>query len=416
MRKKNILKFFIWIIWIWVTLLLSSSFVFWEDVPYLGAGNSQSAATAARVAREDKERHDRLEAAAAKEAYNKTPEWQAAIAAADKLAAEAEAKSRAEAEKEETKDTVSASTESSWNSWNSSSSSTSSEKTSQKSCEKYKDKADQDYKDYCSNIASCEAYNPTKSWLWIIKIQTIPFTPVMTQWSAAWISIDAYWELYRNYLTSIEQNNSPYLWVRPLEQAKVVYTETQNAIYNCAVLRTKLKVWESILQLIKNNDTSNITQKINSQNKTINKEILDKKCNPPWNKTASYNQVLIENITYHYCNYRFYLNYLSVFPTYNVSQSTISNKVQKPGQDRYNTANALTNLKKQSNLVAKEIEHSKQIYNISFSAFSELESTYGLHIMLLLIYDDYVQIKKNFSKILNPISQLVYKIPQAQGK
>ncbi|MDD2566064.1 MAG: hypothetical protein PHZ26_05180 [Candidatus Gracilibacteria bacterium] len=285
-----------------------------------------------------------------------------------------------------------------------------------KSCDNYKDIADDDYNTYCKYIESCEIYNPTKLGLGIIKIQTIPFTPVMRQGSAAGVSVDAYGELYKAYLTSIKQNNTPYLGVKPLEQAKVVYTETQNAIYNCAILRTKLKIGKSILELIKNNDTSNITQKINSQNATIEKELSDNNCNPQGKIDTSLKKVLLENFTYHYCNYRFYLNYLSTFPTYNISESQISNKVQKPGQDRYNTANALTNLRKQSNLVIKEIEHSKQIYNISFSAFSELENTYGLHILLLLIYDDYVQIKKNFSKILNPISQLMYKIPQAQAQ
>jgi hypothetical protein len=39
-----------------------------------------------------------------------------------------------------------------------------------------------------------------------------------------------------------------------------------------------------------------------------------------------------------------------------------------------------------------------------------------LHIMLLFIEDDYILLRTNLSKLLNPISQLAYKIPQAQKK
>jgi hypothetical protein len=99
-----------------------------------------------------------------------------------------------------------------------------------------------------------------------------------------------------------------------------------------------------------------------------------------------------------------------------VNAPPISWNIITPWQERKNLGQMASNIFKQSDAVAKEMRHSKQVYNQSFSSFSEFENTYWLHIMLMFIHDDYILLRKNLSDLLSPISQLAYKIPQAQKK
>lgn len=286
-----------------------------------------------------------------------------------------------------------------------------------KSCEKYKSIWDKDFVDYCDKITACDTYNPNNNWTSILRIQTISFLPVKLNKQAtdSGQTADENSELYRNFLDKITYGSFPYLWPSPLEQAKTVYTEVQNAIYNCAVLWTKIKVWENVIKLMTSANMWNQTAKIKAQNESMTKELSKRKCNTIWNKQVAFNEVLLKNVTYHYCNYRYYLNYLSKYPTYNLDPSkSVSSKAKSPWQDKFDTNEALQYAKMQTNAVQSETDHAKQVYNTAFNWFNELESTYGTHIMLQLIYDDYVQVRNNMSRILSPLSQLAYKIPNAQ--
>lgn len=330
---------------------------------------------------------------------------------------EAQEKAKADSDsskKADTQKSASSKSDSSW--WSSSSQPT---KTTQKACKKYQDKAWAEYKTYCSNITFCDwQYAPKNEWQNILKIEQIPFLPVPNGNVISSASDWEYWSMYSNYLTSLlwADASMPNIWAKPLEQAKNLYIETQNAIYNCAVLEAKLKIWKNIIELMKSDKSSNIVSKIERLNDDINQEIQKKNCNKPSaEKKDAYRTILLKNITFHYCNYRHYLNYLSSFPDENIlSSTTISSKVQRPWDDKMSTVNMANFSKLQTNTIKKEIAHERQVYLMSVSTFSEFENTYGAHILLTLIFDDYNNIRKNLSKLLNPISQLVYKIPQAQ--
>ncbi|HBY75012.1 TPA: hypothetical protein DEG21_04005 [Patescibacteria group bacterium] len=73
-----------------------------------------------------------------------------------------------------------------------------------------------------------------------------------------------------------------------------------------------------------------------------------------------------------------------------------------------------TRLVKNDSQIQNEITHSKDVYEQSLVAFNEFENTYPSHIILLFIYSEYIEIRNNLNKFLSPISQLMYKIPQAQ--
>lgn len=200
--------------------------------------------------------------------------------------------------------------------------------------------------------------------------------------------------------------------------SKYVYVETQNAIYNCAVLQVKYKIGNSILESLENNKESNIVQKIESLNENIKQEFENRNCNTLSKmQEASFKKILLDNSTYHYCNFRMYLNYLSNFPQYNiVNKRNVTSRTIRPADNKKNSTSLAENVKLQKVNMEKEVLHAKQVYNQAFYAFSELENTYGIHLMLTFIYDDYITMKNDLGRLLNPLSQLAYKIPQAQCK
>ena len=300
-----------------------------------------------------------------------------------------------------------------------------------KACLKYYWKWDRDYDNYCNNVTqldpftSCQVYNPTKKWINLLKVDMIPFIP-MPIWKAkedlekiqAWEEVEEeeidnenyYW----NHIEKLWIFSYKFIWVMPLERAKSVYTETQNSIYNCAILNAKKKIWEKILQLMENDKSSNIITKMQTVNESVNQEISKRECNiPTKDMENSYKKILLENMTYHYCNYRFYLDYLSSFQRDNIFDVQTSAKWKRPNSDQTNTDMVSRYITKQVTTIDDESNHAKQVYNTAFASYIEFENTYWQHILLTFIYDDYVQIRNNLALLLNPISQLAYKIPQA---
>lgn len=297
----------------------------------------------------------------------------------------------------------------------------------QKPCEVYSNIADWDYQKYCENIDICEdMYSPKKDWLSILKIDQIPFLPIVSKQ----IIVNAKdnikemeseinesrerKEKYIKYLQKIWSGiivNSD----KSLDIAKDVYIETQNALFNCAIFEAKIRVIEVIINNLRNVNSSNQMAKFENQKNILNAEINKRKCNFTNNiKRTWIKQVLLKNMTYHYCNYRYYLNYLGNYADYNANSYSISSKSLKPWLDIMTTNNLNTHIIRQKNLIKNEISKARQTYNQSLITFREFENTYWVHIMLTFIFDDYIQIRQNMAKLLNPISQLIYKIPQAQ--
>ena len=65
--------------------------------------------------------------------------------------------------------------------------------------------------------------------------------------------------------------------------------------------------------------------------------------------------------------------------------------------------------------IDREIIRVRQIYKTALVAYGEFERTYGLHLILTFIYEDYRTLRDNLKSLLNPIGQVIYKIQNAQS-
>lgn len=72
-------------------------------------------------------------------------------------------------------------------------------------------------------------------------------------------------------------------------------------------------------------------------------------------------------------------------------------------------ANAATTLASISVRIQSELSHARSTHEKAFNAYSEFEKTYAQHVVLQIIYDDYIQLRKNLRDVMNPLSQLIYK-------
>ncbi|MDD2486860.1 MAG: hypothetical protein PHS92_00615 [Candidatus Gracilibacteria bacterium] len=218
---------------------------------------------------------------------------------------------------------------------------------------------------------------------------------------------------YNKYFQDLKINVDVSSGKNPFEKAKILYKETQNKIFNCAIMNSKLKIGQKIISLInsKSGSKTNTVNKIETQNKTLIDQIKENKCIDfnKENSTSTFKITLLENVIYQNCIYVNYLNYLNSYAGENIQQVLKNNSGTKL---KTNTVNDV--ISKSGNDIAGEKIHSKTVYNQALIAYSEFENTYGIHTLLLFIYDDYISIRSGLDKTLAPLSQLFYKIPKAQ--
>ncbi len=61
-----------------------------------------------------------------------------------------------------------------------------------------------------------------------------------------------------------------------------------------------------------------------------------------------------------------------------------------------------------------ETEKAKMLLPQAVRAFREMEKTYNLHLMLVVIYDDYSRLRDNLGLYFNALTQLMEKMNNAQ--
>jgi hypothetical protein len=133
------------------------------------------------------------------------------------------------------------------------------------------------------------------------------------------------------------------------------------------------------MEYVKNDKNSNIFKKINDQNTILSKQI-SQTCSAFNSQTqSSYKTILLNNATYQYCIYKYYLNYLNLYLKNNISAALEQNQSES---DKYAFSSILqsTNLSKslikQQNLLQIEDEKARNIYKQAIITFEEFENTY----------------------------------------
>jgi RNAse (barnase) inhibitor barstar len=204
-----------------------------------------------------------------------------------------------------------------------------------------------------------------------------------------------------------------------IKQAKEQYRKNMDWIYDCATSLVNLRA----LKLVKNELTSKSPKLSSRLNWKLDQQInqVEQKINNNQNKckiTSEKNDNIIKKsvlkqTTYEYCRYSFYLEYLKEYNEIikNLDPTFLSNWANS-----IPIASIIQIENQKKNEINQEINDIIKTYPIAFKAYSEYENNLVVHILLELLREDFIALREELHKTLNPINQVVYKIANAMRK
>lgn len=132
-----------------------------------------------------------------------------------------------------------------------------------------------------------------------------------------------------------------------------------------------------------------------------------------------YGLALASSATTEYCSYRNYLDYLQENISTNYTEVlNIEKKIGNGGASQSNPTtleSAASAMTVRANQITNDIARANSTLPKALVAYREMERTYPLHIMFLIIYDDYLDLRQNTTTYLNAVSQLFEKANNAQS-
>lgn len=202
-----------------------------------------------------------------------------------------------------------------------------------------------------------------------------------------------------------------------IEKASAIYAERMNAIYGCAVLNTKLRIHQKLIDTF-NPSGSNIVNKLKQTSDQIRRRIDEKQCRNVAKdggdgSELSLKRQIVAQTTGEYCNYRHYLYYIDQSLKHRLGQ-VISLEDQKNGANpagspRFPTSDTLA--KGLADMAARadsEIARTKGVYGAAFDAYVDFERNYASHVLLIMIEDRYMVVRDSLREAMNPIGQVIY--------
>lgn len=212
---------------------------------------------------------------------------------------------------------------------------------------------------------------------------------------------------------------------KSLEAAQNVYHARLNTLFDCAVIESRLGI---ILGLQESKALKWQSEILNMLRKEYTKlEVLQNQCLPSDKEKAKANPTvfsreintrMVNTAGLQYCHYRKYLSYLdSHLNTETTKTLETEHEIwQTEVKTLPPTSDAFTSelVKRQSQL-RSEIDRANRSLPRAIVAFNEMQRTYAAHLLLTIVYDDYVRLRDNLNRYMTPVSQLFEKAYNAMS-
>ena len=222
---------------------------------------------------------------------------------------------------------------------------------------------------------------------------------------------------------SIDYFESDETWEKKLfETAKEKYRDNQNDIYSCSIIRLQKNSYKLILEKLIEKDRwwtlkSRVSQKFNLKIQKLDQIYKQKECKTPKNKeewnSLQFKQNLLNESAYEYCKYSYYLNYLQNH------YKNIENANKEYFWDNENNSFKISQVAAiQSKLqqdISDEQSHSSKVFSMAFETYIDYENNYPVHILLELLKEDFIVLRRKLHEAISPINQVVYKISNAMS-
>ncbi|MDQ7022852.1 MAG: hypothetical protein Q9M97_04955 [Candidatus Gracilibacteria bacterium] len=208
------------------------------------------------------------------------------------------------------------------------------------------------------------------------------------------------------------------------ESAKEKYRENQNAIYACSVIKLQKNSYNLVLNKLSKIDNggtliSRINQKLSLKLKKLESIEKQKECTIPGNKeegnSLQFKQKLLNESAYEYCKYNFYLDFLNNHfnDIQNSNKEYFSETEEKTDSFKVSQIAGIQSKLKQD--IVNEQNHSAKVFNIAFETYIDYENNHPVHILLELIKEDFIVLRRKLHEAISPINQVVYKISNAMS-
>jgi hypothetical protein len=223
--------------------------------------------------------------------------------------------------------------------------------------------------------------------------------------------IDAKLDALRNQSTDL---------FRSAEVVRIQYRSNMNSIFSCAIIASRQDKLERLALAIKDNsNATDIKRKVENEQKRYEALMSTMNCNQAKSPSGTDKVVdrLASSAMVEYCKYTYYLDYLEANINNNYTEalqidasigSAVGNTTPK------NTDTALEKIVSRNTTINSERNRAQDTVPKAVMAFQEMDRTYVVHLLLTIIYDDYLKLRDNFNTYVSAVSQTFEKGYNAQ--
>ncbi len=213
---------------------------------------------------------------------------------------------------------------------------------------------------------------------------------------------------------------------RLVSAASEAYKERVNAVFACAQIGFKIRIHDRIIASVRGEDAAsgNLVRRIEDQTRMLRQEANKRGC-ADLSSTQSKDNVylkkdVLDNAFYQYCDYRHYLSYLKTNGASRLAEFREAGKTLAPegapaAAAPLSSEEAVAGIVEASSRIDREIAHTKEVFPNALLAYQEFERTYGPHVALLILTEDYRLLRDSLKQVMNPLGQVIYKASNAQS-
>ncbi len=211
-----------------------------------------------------------------------------------------------------------------------------------------------------------------------------------------------------------------FLWFRATEAARLLYRSNMNQIFSCAIIASRWSKLEKLDTIVKKNGkASDILQKLDKEKKRYESLMRNKNCFQ--NNSDKADDKVVDRLSFsaagEYCRYTYYLDYISANITSDFSAAVeIDRKIGgNTGTTEIGTTIAAsTSMGQWMTTLESERSRANSTIPKAVVAFQEMDRTYITHLLLIIIYDDYLKLRDRLNTYMSIVSQTFEKAYNAQ--
>lgn len=207
---------------------------------------------------------------------------------------------------------------------------------------------------------------------------------------------------------------------KTLEVARLQYRSTMNGIFACGIISSRLSILDDFREAMSASSStrkSEIQNQLDKEQKRLENERDKLKCNSAGASKTDFMAEMVNSSTRQYCHYRHYLTYLE---TNLESDLQAIEKMEKEIGQGNGTQVSITSeefvesYNRYTNALSREITRADTTLPRAIRAYKEMEKVYPTHLMLTIIYDDFIRLRANLAKYMNASTQTYLKAYNAQ--